>query len=127
MIRRVESLWVAVGLAVAMPAWAQHNEGHPPPGPPHGGGAPAPAHPGGGPHFPGGPPQGPPRVVQPPPPGPGHVTTPPPVHVAPPRPAPPPPVPRENRPHVGPDARWYGHEGGAHDERYHMGRPWPHG
>jgi len=47
--------------------------------------------------------------------------------VAPPRPAPPPPVPRENRPHVGPDAKWYGHEGGAHDERYHTGRPWPHG
>ncbi|MGZ3405635.1 MAG: hypothetical protein ACXVAN_04265, partial [Polyangia bacterium] len=36
-------------------------------------------------------------------------------------------IPREQRPHVEPDARWVGHEGGGGDARYHMTRPWPHG
>jgi len=107
-------------LALATPALAQHGEhehergGVAPPAPPA--------------HFPSGPPRGPapgrPVTVVPPPPT---------QHPVPPRPvAPRPPivqpVPREQRPHVDRDAHWVGHEGRHDDdERYRMGRPYPHG
>jgi hypothetical protein len=103
------SLVAALGLFLALdaaPALAQH----------HGGG--------GGGHFPSGPPRGPA-----------------PVRAAPARPAQPvraAPAPargeparaapaRVERPHVEPNARWVGHEGGRGDARYHVDHPWAHG
>jgi hypothetical protein len=85
----------------ATPALAQHRGG------------------GGGGHFPSGPPRGPA-----------------PVRAAPPRPAPAvraAPAPergapaRAERPHVEPNARWVGHEGGRSDARYHVDHPWARG
>jgi hypothetical protein len=115
------SLATAALFAMATPARAQHNE--------HGGGehgAPPAAHGGGGPHFQAGPPRGPaPHAPAPARPGGGVVVAPPPAISH--GPAPRPPVPREQRPHVEPDARWVGHEGGPGDERYRVGRPYPHG
>ncbi len=108
--------------ALSLPARAQHGE--------HGGGG------GGGAHFPSGAPSGPvashPAPAAPAPRPGGTVVAPP----APARPAPPiarsappvaHPIPPEQRPHVDRDARWVGHEGGPSDERYRVGRAWPHG
>jgi len=112
-------------LALATPALAQHGEHeheHE-----HGGVAP-PAPPAPPAHFPSGPPRGPapgrPVTVVPPPPT-QHPVAPRPVA---PRPPVVQPVPREQRPHVDRDAHWVGHEGRHDDdERYRMGRPYPHG
>ncbi len=61
-------------------------------------------------------------------PRPGGVVVPPPPPQQPGRRVPPPPpIPHEQRPHVDKDAHWVGHEGGRNDERYRVGRPWPHG
>jgi hypothetical protein len=106
------SFAVAATFALLTPAYAQHGE--------HGGGS------GGGGHFPSGPPHGPTPVHAPPPVA--HAPTPHPVAVPPPPPAGRrEPIPHEQRPHVEPDARWVGHEGGRDDARYHVERPFPHG
>jgi hypothetical protein len=34
---------------------------------------------------------------------------------------------RAERPHVEPNARWVGHEGGRGDARYHVDHPWARG
>ena len=79
-------------------------------------------------HFPSGPPHGPTPMPAPPP-QPTRVAPPPQTHVVP----PPPmqqrrePIPIERRPHVEPEGRWVGHEGGRDDDRYRMSRPWPRG
>ena len=109
------------GLALATPALAQHGEHEHE----HGGGAP-PAPP----HFPSGPPRGPAPAPRAPAGGrPVTVVPPPPAqHPIAPRPPVVQPVPREQRPHVDRDAHWVGHEGRHDDDdRYRMGRPYPHG
>jgi len=74
-------------------------------------------------------PPAPPVSHAPPAPRPGGtvVGPPPPIHNAPPVEHAPPRVPPAERPHVEHDGHWVGHESGGEDERYRMGRPWPHG
>ena len=114
--RRLQVALIALSSVVAASALAQGGHEHG--GGEHGGGA--------GGHFPAGPPRGPApaparqqapqRTVAPPPPrGVEHGE---PRHE---------PVPQAQRPHVEHDARWVGHEGGPNDDRYRVGKPWPHG
>jgi hypothetical protein len=68
---------------------------------------------GGGGHFPSGPPRGPAPFR-----GPARPMPAPAVRAAP---------ARVERPHVEPNARWVGHEGGRGDARYHVDHPWARG
>jgi hypothetical protein len=98
---------LSIASLFAVPAFAQHERG------------------GGGGHFPSGPPHGP-TPVHAPPPAPHPVAPPHPVaHPEPARPEPAHPV--VERPRVENDGRWVGHDRGREDERYHVGKPWPHG
>jgi hypothetical protein len=73
----------------------------------------------GGGHFPSGPPRGPAPVrAAPPRPAPAVRAAPGPERAAP---------ARAERPHVEPNARWVGHEGGRGDARYHVEHPWARG
>jgi hypothetical protein len=107
------SVVAAVGLFLAFdaaPALAQHHGG--------GGGG----HFSGGGHFPSGPPHGPAPVRAAP------ARSAPPVRAAPAHGEPVRAAPaRGERPHVEPNARWVGHEGGRGDARYHIDHPWAHG
>jgi hypothetical protein len=124
MLRHTLARLAIIAAASLMPsatALAQHEE--------HRGG-PSPAA-----HFPAGPPRGPmpnrPVTVAPPAPRAGVAVPAPPPHEMAPRPPiarQPQPVPREQRPHVDQEGHWVGHEGRRdEDDRYRIGRPWPHG
>jgi hypothetical protein len=76
--------------------------------------------PGGGGHFPAGPPRGPaPARAAPARPAPAVRAAPEPARGGPPA--------RAERPHVEPNARWVGHDGGRGDARYHVDHPWARG
>lgn len=98
----MKTLAAAIGLTLCLVARGEANEPHHP----GGGGGHAVEHGVGGGHIPqhGPPPAGrgprPPHTLE------GHP----------------------QGPHVDPDHdRWYGHDSGRHDSRYHLDRPWPQG